>query len=218
MFFFLIKKLNIYNFLLYINMKSKIKLDANILNLILSFNNANSLKILDNSDEKQICLLMAKNNELRKNNWIKEFKKKLEKKIYNEKCKIRLDKIFKELISHINLIFQNEVIILSNNDIIYINSNAMYFSINISNYGTFLITIIKNSIWIHDICEPEHLLDDTFIIDPKEVFYQDIILNSDYYLKKTFKQGHISEIINAIWYTPFWKKRMPDDQNYLLTY
>ena len=102
-------------------MKSKIKLDVNILNLILSFNNANSLKILDNSDEKKICLLMAKNNELRKNNWINEFKKKLEKKIYNEKCKIRLDKIFKELISHINLIFQNEVIILSNNDIIYIN-------------------------------------------------------------------------------------------------
>ena len=161
---------------------------------------------------------MAKNNELRKNNWIKEFKKKLETKIYNEKCKIRLDKIFKELISHINLIFQNEVIILSNNDIIYINSNAMYFSINISNYGTFLITIIKNSIWIHDICEPEHLLDDTFIIDPKEVFYQDIILNSDYYLKKTFKQGTVNEIVNAIWYTPFWKKRMPNYQNYIITY
>ena len=199
-------------------MKLNTKFDADILNLILSFNNVNSFKISNNSDEKHICLLMAKNNELRKNNWIKEFKKKLETKIYNEKCKIRLDKIFKELISHINLIFQNEVIILLDDDVIYINSNAMYFSINISNYGTFLITIIKNSIWIHDICEPEHLLDDTFIIDHKEVFYQDIILNSDYYLKKTFKQGTVNEIVNAIWYTPFWKKRMPNYRNYIITY
>ena len=188
-------------------MKLNTKFDADILNLILSFNNVNSFKISNNSDEKHICLLMAKNNELRKTNWIKEFKKKLEKRIQNEICKQRLDETFKELISHINLIFQNEVIILSNNDIIYINSNAMYFNINITNYGTFLITIMNgNDIWVHDICEPEHLLDDTFIIDPKEVFYQDIILNSDYYLKKTFKQGTVNEIVNAIWYTPFWKK------------
>lgn len=200
-------------------MKLNTKFDADILNLILSFNNVNSFKISNNSDEKHICLLMAKNNELRKTNWIKEFKKKLEKRIQNEICKQRLDETFKELISHINLIFQNEVIILLDDDVIYINSNAMYFSINISNYGTFLITIMNgNNIWVHDICEPEHLLDESFIINPNEIFYQCIILNSDYYVKKTFKQGTVNEIVNAIWYTPFWKKRMPDDQNYILTY
>lgn len=200
-------------------MKLNNKLDINILNLILSFNNINSLKISNNYDEKQICLLMTKNNELRKTNWIKEFKKKLERKIHNEKCKKRLDTIFKELMSHINLIFQNEVITLLDNDVIYINSNSMYFNINITNYGMFLITIMNcNDIWVHDICEPEHLLDDTFIIDPNHITYQCIILNSDYYLKKTFKQGTVNEIINAIWYTPFWKKRMPEYRNYILTY
>ena len=202
-----------------LNTKSYNNLDTNILKLILSFNNVNLLKIPTNSNEKQICILMSKNNELRKNNWIKEFKKNVEKKRHNEKCKKKLDKAFKELISHINLIFQNEVITLHDNDIVYINSNAMYFYIEISNYGVFLITIINdNDIWINDICEPEHLLDDTFIINPNYIVYQCIILTSDYYLKKTFKQGSINEIINAIWFTPFWKKRMPDDQNYILTY
>ena len=200
-------------------MKLNTKFDADILNLILSFNNVNSFKISNNSDEKHICLLMAKNNELRKTNWIKEFKKKLEKRIQNELCKQRLDEIFKELISHINLIFQNEVIILLDDDVIYINSNAMYFNINITNYGTFLITIMNgNDIWVHDICEPEHLLDETFIIDPNNETYQCIILNSDYYVKKTFKQGTVNEIVNAIWYTPFWKKRMPNYRNYIITY
>ena len=200
-------------------MKLNTKFDADILNLILSFNNVNSFKISNNSDEKHICLLMAKNNELRKTNWIKEFKKKLEKRIQNELCKQRLDEIFKELISHINLIFQNEVIILLDDDVIYINSNAMYFNINITNYGTFLITIMNgNDIWVHDICEPEHLLDETFIIYPNNETYQCIILNYDYYVKKTFKQGTVNEIVNAIWYTPFWKKRMPNYRNYIITY
>ena len=195
------------------------KFDTDILNLILSFNNVNSLKISNNYDEKHICLLMAKNNELRKTNWIKEFKKKLERKKHNEICKQRLDETFKELISHINLIFQNEVIIILDDDVIYINSNVMYFNINITNYGTFLITIMNgNDIWVHDICEPRHLLDESFIIDPNNETYQCIILNSDYYVKKTFKQGTVNEIINAIWYTPFWKKRMPNYRNYIITY
>ena len=194
-------------------------LDTNILNLILSFNNVNLLNVPENYNEKQICVLMVKNNELRKNNWIKEFKNKLERKIHNEKCKNKLDNMFKELMSRVNLIFQNKVMKLLDEDIIYIHSNAMYFNINITNYGLFLITIINdNNICVHNICEPEHLLDETFIINPNEIFYQDIILNSDYYLKKQFKQGTINEIINAIWYTPFWKKRMPNNQNYILTY
>jgi hypothetical protein len=200
-------------------MKLNTKFDANILKLILSFNNVNSLKISNNLDEKQICLLMIKNNELRKINWIKEFKQKVKKKIHDDKCKKKLDDTFNKLLHHINFIFQKETIILQECDIIYINSNAMYFYINISNYGLFLITLINdNDIWINDICEPEHILDDSFIINPNDIIYQYTILTSEYYLKKTFKQGTINEIINAIWYTPFWKKRMPDNQNYILTY
>ena len=200
-------------------MKLNTKFDTNILKLILSFNNVNSLKISNNLDEKQICLLMIKNNELRKINWIKEFKQKVKKKIHDEKCKKKLDDTFNKLLHHINFIFQKETIILQERDIIYINSNAMYFNINISNYGLFLITLINDyDIWINDICEPEHILDDSFIINPNDIIYQYTILTSEYYLKKTFKQGTINEIINAIWYTPFWKKRMPDNQNYILTY
>lgn len=200
-------------------MKLNTKFDTNILKLILSFNNVNSLKISNNLDEKQICLLMIKNNELRKINWIKEFKQKVKKKIHDEKCKKKLDDTFNKLLHHINFIFQKETIILQERDIIYINSNAMYFNINISNYGLFLITLINDyDIWINDICEPEHILDDSFIINPNDIIYQYTILTSEYYLKKTFKQGTINEIINAIWYTPFWKKRMPDNQNYISTY
>jgi hypothetical protein len=200
-------------------MKSYAKLDSNILTLILSFNNINSLQIKNNIDEKQLCLLMSRNNELRKQNWIKEFKQKLEKKIDNEKCKKKLDNLLKKLLDHINFIFQNEIITLPDNNVIYINSNALYFYIDITNYGVFLITIINNdNIWIHNICEPEHLLDEEFIIDPNDISYQYIILNSEYYLKRTFKQGTINEIINAMWFTPFWKKRMPNYQNYILTY
>jgi hypothetical protein len=195
------------------------KCDTNILKLILSFNNVNSLHISNNINEKQICVLMAKNNELRKINWVNEFKMKVEKKIHNEKCKQKLDNVLIKLLNHINFIFQNEQISFPDNDIIYINSNALYFYIDITNYGVFLITIINdNNIWIHNICEPEHILDEEFIIDPNNITYQCIILNSDYYLKKTFKKGTINEIINAIWFTPFWKKRMPDNNNYILTY
>ena len=180
-------------------MKLNTKFDTNILKLILSFNNVNSLKISNNLDEKQICLLMIKNNELRKINWIKEFKQKVKKKIHDEKCKKKLDDTFNKLLHHINFIFQKETIILQERDIIYINSNAMYFNINISNYGLFLITLINDyDIWINDICEPEHILDDSFIINPNDIIYQYTILTSEYYLKKTFKQGTINEIINSI--------------------
>ena len=40
------------------------KFDTNILTLILSFNNINSLKIANNTNEKKLCLLMIKNNEI----------------------------------------------------------------------------------------------------------------------------------------------------------
>lgn len=192
-----------------------------LLNIIVSYNNINSLKIPENSNEKILCLIMSKNNEIRKNKWIYEFKTKLRKKIKDEESKKQINKIFKELLNHIRFIYNNEIITLNNSKIVFINYNIMFFTIEISNYGKFVITIINNNnkkIWIHNICEPENIVNKNYILDPNDYKDNDDIIPSDYYFTRTFKAGNIKEIIDSIWYTPFWKKRMPNTENYIYAY
>jgi len=132
-------------------------------------------------------------------------------------------KEFKELINHIKFIYKDEIITLLNSKIIFVNVNIMFFTIEISNYGKFIITIINNNnnnnkIWIHNICEPENIINKNYILDPNDYKDNDNIISSDYYFTRTFKVGNIKDIIDAIWYTPFWKKRMPNTENYIYVY
>lgn len=194
------------------------KLDIDLLKIILSYNNINSLVIHNNCTEREICILMAKNNEFRKQQWMLEFKQNVEKKRYTENCKKKLYNKLYEFINHCKFIFQVEIII-PENKIKYVNSNAIFFTIDILNYGSFIITIINdNDLWINNICEPECLLDGGYTLDPNNFKMDMDALPSEYYLKKTFKSGDINVIINSIWYTPFWKARMPNSKKYLMTY
>ena len=132
--------------------------------------------------------------------------------------------MYTNLINRIKFIFSSEDIEIPDNKMDYINYNIMYFTIIISNYGSFDCTIIITTcidgniytkIYINYIVEPEHILDFEFKIDPK--YHQDIeALDEDYYLKNIYKEGNIETVINAIWFTPFWKKRMPDNKNYIV--
>lgn len=62
-------------------------INFDLLNIIVSYNNIYSLKIPENTNEKKLCLIMSKNNEIRKNIWINEFKTNLRKKIKDDESK-----------------------------------------------------------------------------------------------------------------------------------
>jgi|Laugresu1bdmlbdd_1035124.scaffolds.fasta_scaffold02292_4 hypothetical protein len=199
---------------------TKLYISFDLLKIIISYNNIYLIKIPENSNEKKLCLIMSKNNEMRKNLWVNEFKNNLRKKIKDEESKKKINDIFKELINHIRFIYKNEIITLNNSKIVFINYNIMFFTIEISNYGKFVITIINNNnkIWIHNICEPENIVNKNYILNPNDYKDNENIIQSDYYFTRTFKAGNIKDIIDSIWYTPFWKKRMPYTENYIYIY
>ena len=91
--------------------------------------------------KKKNCTKLCKTDSQKSNTTITN---KLNVLDYDTQIQIIMDKNIKIIYVDDTIMnnFQNEVIILLDDDVIYINSNAMYFSINISNYGTFLITII----------------------------------------------------------------------------
>jgi hypothetical protein len=197
------------------------KFDINILKEIFSYINIYKFKLPYKSDniEKSVCMLMLKTNNRKRKLWINEFRSKLAKLRHEENQINKLKNTYKHLVNHIKFIFSHEDIKIPDNKMNYINYNIMYFTIIISNYGSFNFTIInvdtETKIYINDIVEPEHILDDKLKIDPDD--YKNIeILDDEYYVKKIHHEGNIEEIIHSIWFTPFWAKRMPSNKDYII--
>lgn len=197
------------------------KFDINILQKIFSYSNIYNLDntIEDNTSEKSICMLMAKTNQRKRKLWIEEFKTKVAKMRYEESRSNKLKEKYTHLINHIKFIFSSESIEIKVNKEYFKNYNYMGFTIIISNYGSFGFSIINGdddtNIYIYDIVEPEHILDVDFGIIPEHYIDEDE-LDDEYYLKNIYKEGDIETIIRAIWFTPFWKKRMPENKDYIV--
>ena len=165
---------------------------------------------------------MLKTNARKRKIWINDFKYKVAKIRHEEACFKKLKNKVIELVNHIKFIFSFETVTIPDNKMNYINSRVMYFTIDITNYGSFDFTIISNidhnniNIWINNIVEPEYILNSHYTIRPED--YQELDeLDDLYYLKNTYKEGKIEDIIKSIWCTPFWAKRMPDTRDYIIT-
>ena len=199
------------------------RFDINILKEIFSYINIYNLTVSNDTNitEKTICMLMSITNERKRKCWINEFKYKVAKIRYEENCLKKMKDKANEIINHIKFIFSFETVTIPDDEMNYVSSRVMYFAVNISNYGSFDITLINSidnnniNIWVNNIVEPEYILDGGYSIRPDD--FQDLDeLDGDYYFKNIYKEGDIESIIKSIWFTPYWEKKMPETNDYVV--
>lgn len=194
------------------------KFNIDILKNILSYNNIYSLKVPDDRyTERNLCLLMSKNNEILTKYLIKLENIYKQNKEYEENIPQYLKYKLHAFLYNLDIVFKNEIISKLEYHIIYISHNTVTFTLNINNYGKFFISI-TDKIYIKNICEPESLFNNnTNLVELKKYYENNDYTNglsSEFYIKLTTKIGDIDEIIEAILNTPFWNKKMPTINSY----